>query len=83
MVNQSKCVQSSSLLQEGVSCALATLNAIASADLFRDLPAETEAHAHHNNGLWLLSMLEDHLRRLQQRVDALDEPASATATEGR
>ncbi len=61
------------LLQQGVSCAIATLFAIHGSDLLRDLPADPEVEARFNHALWLLGMLEDHLNRIQEQVDALDE----------
>jgi hypothetical protein len=70
------------LLQEGVSCAAATLSAIEGAELFRVLPEGTIAKDHHNHGCFLLSMLGEHLRRLQQQVDAMDAAASAVLAEG-
>ncbi|HEX8445832.1 MAG TPA: hypothetical protein VF649_04385 [Sphingomonas sp.] len=66
-----------SLLQEGVSCALATVHVIAAAEMFRNLPAEKQAQDEHNHALWLLAMLEDHLRRIQSKVDEMDKLASA------
>jgi len=70
------------LLQEGVSCAAATLSAIEGAELFRVLPEGAIAKDHHNHGCFLLSMLGEHLRRLQQQVDAMDAAASAVLAEG-
>ncbi len=65
-----------SLLQEGVSCALATLHAIEGSDLLTTLPADPDAAGRHNHGLAILHMLEDHLRSLQAQVDALDTISS-------
>ncbi|RDE05578.1 hypothetical protein [Sphingomonas aracearum] len=70
-------VQRTAVLQEGVSCALATVHAINAADLFRDLPADPASQDRHNHGLWLLAMLNDHLRRIQEQVDTLDAAATA------
>lgn len=74
-------IQRASLLQEGVSAAIATLHAIEGADLFRHLPADKHAVDNHDHGCTLLAMLEDHLRRLQQQHDALDG-APAAGQEG-
>jgi hypothetical protein len=72
-------IRRESLLQEGVSCALATLHAIEGAGLFQALPAEGDADQH-NHGTALLGMLEDQLRRIQQQVDALSGfPSPPTA----
>lgn len=73
-------IQRESLLQEGVSCALATLYAIESGDLFRALPSDETAQKQHGHGSWLLAMLEDQLTRIQQQVDAFDAAASAAQT---
>jgi hypothetical protein len=69
-----------SLLQEGVSCALATLHAIEGADLFGILPEGDKER--HNHGCWLLSMLSSHLADIQQRVDVASGIAQPPA-EGR
>lgn len=76
----SNTIQCDTLLQEGVSCALATVHVIEAAELFRDLPADKSSHDQHNHGLWLLAMLGDQLRRIQQQVDALSIPQTTAAT---
>ena len=68
------------LLQEGVSCAAATLSAIEGAELFRVLPEGSIPKELHNHGCHLLSMLADHLRSIQRQVDELDTAAIAVAT---
>ena len=73
-------IQRESLLQEGVSCALATMHAIEAADLFRAVP-QGDAAKEHNHGCSLLAMLDDQLRRIQEQVDALSGITSAA--EGR
>ncbi|WP_210359303.1 hypothetical protein [Sphingomonas beigongshangi] len=72
MAESNKRIERETLLQEGVSCALATIHAIHAADLFRDLPADAASQDQHNHGLWLLAMLNDHLRAIQGRVDSID-----------
>lgn len=76
-MNGQSAVQQHCLLQEGVSCALATLRAIDGADLLATLPTHPDAAARHNHGLALLNMLEDHLLSLQREIDGLAEEASA------
>jgi hypothetical protein len=80
MGNHSR-IQRETLLQEGVSCALATLSAIEGADLFRILPADPAAAQLHGHGSWLIAMLQDQLSRIQQQVDAIDA-APAAQVEG-
>jgi hypothetical protein len=70
--NERRYAAAANLLQEGVSCALATLSAIEGADLLRVVPADKGAAALHTHAAWLLAMLEDQLTRIQQRVDELD-----------
>lgn len=81
-MNEQSMVQQQCLLQEGVSCALATLRAIDGADLLSTLPTAPGAAARHNHGMALLNMLEDHLLSLQREVDGLAEEATARS-EGR
>ena len=69
------------LLQDGLSCAAATLFAIEAGDLFRALPADPNDHVQHNHGCILLAMLGEHLRAIQARVDALD-PTTPSKVEG-
>ncbi len=72
-------VMRETLLQEAVSCAIATLYAIEAGDMFRDLPADERAKELHGHGCWLLGMLEDQLTRLQQQVDGLSRPTAPEA----
>lgn len=72
-------VQTNSLLQEGVSCAIATTHAILSSHLFENLPEGDAAQRVHNHGLWLLTMLSSHLSDLQHRVDQLDEESASAS----
>lgn len=65
------------LLQEGLSCAAATLFAIEAGDLFKALPADPQDHNQHNHGCVMLGMLGDHLRLIQAQVDALDSTTPA------
>lgn len=74
-------IQRESLLQEGVSCALATVHVISAADLFRDLPEQSTSQDRHNHGLWLLAMLHDQLRRIQQQVDVLSGMTPSTSSQ--
>ena len=71
-----------SLLQEGVSCAIATLHAIEGSDLFQAIP-DGDGKEAHGHGCWLLAMLASHLAELQHRVDALSGRGSVPTTEGR
>lgn len=82
MMNGQSTVQQHCLLQEGVSCALATLRAIEGAGLLAVLPAEADAAKRQNHGMSLLNMLEDHLRSLQRQVDASAAGAAALRSEG-
>lgn len=75
-------VQQHCLLQEGVSCAFATLHAIEGAALLSTLPRDPDAADRHNHGMFLLSMLEDHLRSLQQKVDELAVQAAGQRRSG-
>jgi hypothetical protein len=69
-------MQRETLLQEGVSCALAALHSIEAASLFRAAPGGDAEAAAHNHGCWLIAMLSDHLRGIQRQVDALDGTAT-------
>lgn len=64
-------MQENIILQTAVSSAAATLFAIEGADLFRALPANSDDADLHNHGCFLLGMLQQHLRQIQQQVDAL------------
>lgn len=75
-------VRSHEMLQEGLSCTLATLRAIVGAGFLDALPEGEDAKAQHNHGLWLLSMLEDKLTAIQAQIDAADAPAPASKSEG-
>lgn len=77
-----KSIIQQSLLQDGVSCALATLYAVQSGELFGTLPEDKAACDRHGHGSWLLAMLQDHLTQIQQKVDALDEQAVIARAEG-
>ncbi len=81
-MNDTKIVMRETILQEGVSCAIATLHAIEGSDLFRAIP-EGDGKEAHGHGCWLLAMLVSHLSDLQQRVDALSEPDDDQMTGGR
>lgn len=83
MASTTTMIQRESLLQEGVSCALATVHVIEAADLFRDLPEDRTSIDKHNHGSWLLAMLSDQLHRIQQQVDELSraEPTAAALGE--
>jgi hypothetical protein len=81
-MHPNKWLKQADLLQEGVSCALATLHAIEGADLFRALPAEKHDQKKHGHASWLLAMLTDQLTRLQEQVDALDVPTVPAQVEG-
>jgi len=63
------------ILQEGVSCAIATLFAIEGGAMLQNVPDDPHARNMHNHALHLLSMLSDHLHRIQAQIDALDEAA--------
>ena len=82
MADSNERIQRESLLQEGVSCALATIHVINAADLFRDLPADAASQDQHNHGLWLLAMLNDQLRMIQRRVDSINAAIINTNAEG-
>jgi hypothetical protein len=64
--------QSAELLQEGVSCAHAVLHAISAGSMLGALPEDSYARTAHNHATQLLAMLEDNLRAIQTKVDALD-----------
>lgn len=68
-------IQRETLLQEGVSCALATLHSIEAASLFRGAPDSVSEAAAHNHGCWLIAMLSEHLTSIQRQVDGLDGTA--------
>lgn len=68
-------VSQSDILQEGVSCAIATLVAVEGGAMLQNVPDDPHARNMHNHALHLLSMLSDHLHRIQAQVDALDEAA--------
>lgn len=63
--------QRESLLQDGVSAALAALYAIEAGELFAALPEGVHEQTRHNHGVLLIHMVEEHLTRIQQQVDAL------------
>ena len=67
------------LLDECVDATLATLSAIHGANLFDSLPADPDQASLHNDGMHLLSMLEQHIRSLRAQADQL----GAARTEGR
>lgn len=71
-------MQHIALLEEGVSCATATLAAIQAGDFFGHVPADPDRADGHNHGCWLLAMLADHLRKIEADVAALSD----TPTEG-
>lgn len=81
-MNGQSIIQQHCLLQEGVSCALATLHAIEGAALLSTLPQDPDAAGRHNHGMFLLSMLEDHLRSLQHKVDELAGQAAGQRHSG-
>lgn len=64
-------IQRESLLQDGVSAALAAMYAIEAGELFAALPEGKSEQTRHNHGLLLIHMVEEHLTRIQQQVDAL------------
>lgn len=77
MADTNQRIMRESLLQGGLSSALATLFAIEGAELFNALPPEQADRDRHQHGTALLDMLSDQLRRVQQQVDDLSAPPAS------
>jgi hypothetical protein len=67
----SRSQQAEHLLQEGVACAEAVLYAISGGNMLGALPADPHERTAHCYATQLLAMLEDNLRAIQMKVDAL------------
>ena len=72
-----RAILAENLLQEGVSSAQAVLFAISANSMLSDLPSDPYARNMHNHAMQLLAMLEDNLRAIQAKVDALPDGGDA------